>query len=178
MCLPGNRFRAVLEVSPINFALKSDEEQEVVIDNFQSFLNSLSMPIQILMRARSVDMQQYTAFWKQKAATEKEEVYKQQIENYTKFVNQLVADNSILTRKFYVVVPAPELSKERDEEIIRQTLLMNCDIVAKGLARMGMQTKMLDSLEVLDLFYTFYNPKRAKLQPLANLAQSIMAAEI
>ncbi len=178
LSLPGKKYRAVLEVSPVNFALKSEEEQEVVIDNYQRFLNSLSMPIQIIMRARAVDMDQYTASWREKAKNEKNPIYKKQIEDYTEFVDKLVTDNSILTRKFYVVVPDTVAKKQdasTDADLVRQRILLNCDIVAKGLNRLGMQTRMLESLEVLDLFYTFYNPKRAKVQPLTNLAQNSMA---
>lgn len=175
LCLPGNKYRVILEVSPINFALKSEEEQEAVIDNYQSFLNSLSIPIQILMRSRAVDMDNYTNSWNERADKETSAIYKQQIRNYTKFVNELVTDNSILTRKFYIVIPDEDKSKKTDVELIRQRILLNCDIIGKGLARMGMQTRLLNDLEVLDLFYSFYNPERAKLQPITNLAQSIVA---
>ncbi len=174
--LPGNRYRAILEVTPINFALKSDEEQEVIIDSFQAFLNALPCPMQIVMRTRSVDMDKYTSAWEERAEKEKDPVYKKQIDNYGKFVRQIVADNSVLTRKFYVVVPEnTDKMHIKDADIIRQHVLLNCDIITKGLSRIGMQTRMLDSLEVLDLFYSFYNPSRAKVQPLSNIAKSVLS---
>lgn len=176
LCLPGNRYRAILEVSPINFALKSDEEQEVIIDSFQAFLNALPCSIQIVMRTRAVDMDSYTHTWDERAAQEKDPTYKKQIENYSKFVQQIVTENSVLTRRFYVVVPAAaDKIKSKDSDIIRQHILLNCDIITKGLSRIGMQTRMLDSLEVLDLFYSFYNPTRAKIQPLSNLASNVLS---
>lgn len=179
LCLPGGRYRAILEVTPINFALKSDDEQEVIIDSFQAFLNALPCSMQIVMRTRAVDMDQYTSAWKERAEKEKDPIYKQQIENYSKFVQEIVTDNSVLTRRFYVVVPASaEKVQNKDADIIRQHILLNCDIISKGLSRMGMQTRMLDSLEVLDLFYSFYNPTRAKVQPLSNLAKSILSEAI
>lgn len=41
LVLPGNEYRQILETSSVNFELKSEEEQDVIIDSFQNFLNSL-----------------------------------------------------------------------------------------------------------------------------------------
>lgn len=177
LCLPGNRFRAILEVTPVNFALKSDAEQEIIIDGFQAFLNSLPCPLQVVMRTRAVDMDHYTNVWDERAKKETNPIYKKQIENYSKFVQQIVADNSVLTRRFYIVVSdgaARGNDKDKDADITKQHIMLNCDIISKGLARIGMQSRLLDDLEILDLFYTFYNPERAKIQPLSNLAKSIL----
>ena len=57
--LSNNQYRAVLETSSINFELKSEAEQDVIIDSFQNFLNSLSFPVQILVRVREIDADQY-----------------------------------------------------------------------------------------------------------------------
>src|SRR5437762_4112110 len=59
LILPGNQYRTVIETSSINFELKSDEEQDVLIDSFQNFLNSLSCPLQILIRVREIDVDHY-----------------------------------------------------------------------------------------------------------------------
>ena len=176
LSLPGRKNRAVLEITPINFALKSDREQEAIIDNFQSFLNSLSTPIQIIMRARSVDMDEYTKGWTARAEKEENDLFKKQIENYTKFVNEIVADNKILTRRFYVVVPDEQTGS--DAELSRQRIMINCEAVSKGLGRMNIKTRLLEDIEVLDLFYSFYSPKKAKVQPLSNLARNVIAESL
>jgi hypothetical protein len=61
-------------------------------------------------------------------------------------------------------------TEETDFDYIKEQLYLNCDIVGKGLARLGMQTMSLSSLEVLDLFYSYYNPAQAKRQPLSTQA--------
>jgi len=53
-----------------------------------------------------------------------------------------------------------------DFELIQEQLKLRTDIVSKGIARLGMQTDILNSLEVLDLFYSFYNQAQSKIQPL------------
>lgn len=165
LLLPGNQYRTVLEVSPVNFELKSEDEQDALIDTFESFLNSLPCPMQIIVRIRELDMTKYLADLQTKLAVEKEEIYQSQLENYSEFVQGLVADNKILSRHFYVVLPYS--SKDApDFETAKEQLIINSDIVSKGLSRLGVQTRQLSNLEVLDLFHSFYNPGQAKRQPI------------
>lgn len=165
LLLPNNRYRAVLHVSSVNFELKSEAEQDALIDTYQSFLNSLATDLQIIIRVRELDLDKYIADFGAKQEAETEDIYKQQIENYIKFVRQLVTTKKILTRHFYVVVP---LNAESDFAIAREQLSLSVDIVAKGLARMGMHARQLSNLELLDLFYSYYSPSDGKQQPLTD----------
>lgn len=171
LLLPGNRYRMVLQVSSINFELKSEAEQDSVIDNYQSFLNSLSTPLQILVRVREMDMDKYMADFKQQLKDERLRIYREQIKNYTQFIKTLVTTNKILSRQFFLIIPYD--GTEKDFTLVHEQLALSTDMVAKGLARLGMQARRLDSLEILDLFYSFYNPKLAKIQPLS--AQTLQA---
>ena len=165
LLLPDNKYRAVLQVSSINFELKSEAEQDALIDTYQSFLNSLATDLQIIVRVRELDLDKYLADFDAKRQAEDQAIYQRQIENYVKFVTQLVTTKKILTRHFYVVVP---LNNEADFDIAKEQLSLSVDIVAKGLARMGMQCRQLSSLELLDLFYSYYSPSDAKQQPLTD----------
>ena len=164
LLLPGHKYRAMLHISSINFELKSEAEQDALIDTYQSFLNSLATPLQIMIRIREMDMDKYLEDFNAKFAQEKQKVYQDQIANYTEFVGTLITKNKILSRSFYVILPYD--NKETDFEIVKEHLNLNVDIVSKGLARLGMQARRLDSLEILELFYSFYSPAQAKRQPL------------
>lgn len=165
MTLPDNQHRLVLHTSSVNFELKSEDEQDTLIDAYQSVLNSLVCPIQILICIREMDLDKYNEDFQAKLRNETKTIYKQQIINYTEFVNKLVSKNKILSRHFYVVLPYG--SKEGlDFDIVREQLYLNADIISKGLARLGMRTRRLTSLELLDFFYSFYNPVHAKTQPI------------
>ncbi len=166
LILPGGKYRTVLEASSVNFELKSDEEQDVLIDNFQNFLNSLPCPIQILIRIREIDIDDYLEKLSEKSKSEKEKVYIKQIKNYSKFVKKLVSGNKILSRRFYVVIPHEPEDGKGEFSLVREQIKLNQDIVVKGLERLGMKTKHLDSIEVLELFYSFYNPAQSKTQQL------------
>lgn len=166
LILPDEQYRVILEASAINFELKSDDEQDAIIEAYQSFLNSLPCPVQVLARIREMDMQQYLDNFREASAQESEPIYRTQINNYAEFVQSLISTNKILSRRFYVVIPYAN-NDNADFETIHEQLLLNTDIVSKGLSRLGIHTRQLGSLEVLDLFYSFYSPLQSKRQPIS-----------
>jgi len=173
LILPGNEYRAVLQVSSLNFELRSEEEQDAIIDTYESFLNSDGSSLQILIRTREIDMDKYLEDLALRLNDETEDIYRDQLKNYDKFIRSLITTNKILTRHFYIVVPY-RASGKTDFELIQEQLNLKLDIVAKGMTRIGMHTKELSSLEVLDLFYSFYSPSQAKIQPLTEQALQLI----
>ena len=166
LVLPKQEYRVILESSSINFELKSEEEQDVLIDGFQNFLNSLPCQLQILIRVREIDINRYLQEISLTKKTEKEKAYKNQIDNYCDFINNLVAGNKILSRKFYIVIPYYHTEKNKDFQLIKEQLRLLTDIVIRGFAKLGMKARSLNSLEILDLFYSFYNSEQIKTQAL------------
>ncbi len=166
LVLPNNEYRVIIETSSINFELKSEAEQDVLIESFQNFLNSLPCPLQMLIRVREVDIDRYLDQISHNKKNEKEKIYKDQIENYSEFIKDLVSGNKILSRKFYVVIPYHHTDKNKDFNLIKEQIHLNRDIVHRGIEKLGMKARQLDSIELLDLFYSFYNPAQAKTQEL------------
>ncbi len=164
LILPNNRYRMVLETSSVNFELKSDEEQDVLLESFQNFLNSLPCPLQILIRVREVDVVRYLEQITKSKQSEKESVYREQIDNYASFIRQVVSGNKILTRKFYVVIPYEHTGWGKDFGVIKEHMYLQRDLVLRGLEKLGMKARCLDSLEVLNHFYSFYNSEQSKTQ--------------
>jgi hypothetical protein len=164
LVLPNNEYRMVIETSSINFELKSDEEQDVLLEGYQNFLNSLPGKLQILVRVREVDVDRYLEEISKSKLTEKEDVYKKQIENYCEFIKSVVSGNKILSRRFYIIIPYKAV--EKDFSVIKEHIMLQRDIVMRGLEKVGMKARPLTNLEVLDLFYSFYNPKQTKTQEL------------
>ncbi len=166
LLIPDNQYRLVLETSSVNFELKSEEEQDVIIDSFQNFLNSLPCQVQILIRIREVDVDHYVEQLIESQENEQEKIYKDQIKNYCTFVKNLVSGSKILSRRFYIVIPYHHQDKTNDFELIKEHIHLNRDIVMRGLEKLGMKASQLDSLALLDLFYSFYNPNQVKTQSL------------
>jgi hypothetical protein len=170
LMLSKHEYRVALEVSSVNFELKSEDEQDALIDTYESFLNSLPCAVQIIVRLREIDMSGYLADLKDKRAHESEPVYQDQIDAYSEFVQSLVADNRILSRRFYVILPY----NADDFATAKEQLTGNADLATKGFMRLGMRTRQLDSLEILDLFHSFYNPVQAKAQPLTDRVAQLL----
>jgi len=173
LMLPNNEYRAILQVSSLNFELRSEEEQDAIMDTYESFLNSVGSSLQILIRTREIDMDKYLEDLKVRLDDEQEQVYRDQLVNYDEFIRTLIQSNKILTRHFYIVVPY-HASNKADFELVQEQLNIKLDIVAKGMMRIGMHTKELSSLETLDLFYSFYSPTQAKIQPLTDHALQLI----
>lgn len=165
LILPHDHYRTILQVSALNFELKSEEEQDAIIDTYESFLNSVGTNLQVLIRTREIDMDKYLEDLRERLDGETETVYRKQLTNYDDFIRSLISTNKILTRHFYVIIPYTAPAKT-DFELIKEQLNLKTDIVAKGMTRLGMHTRQLSSLEILDIFYSFYSPTQAKVQPL------------
>ncbi len=165
LVLPDNEYRMVLETSSVNFELKSEDEQEVIIESFQNFINSLTTKLQILIRVREVDIDNYVAEIDRTKTKENEDIYKDQISNYCEFIQNLVSGNKILSRRFYIVIPYSAEDKN-DFGLVKEQLALNRDLIIRGLERLGMKARQLESIEILDLFYSFYNQSQIKTQEL------------
>ncbi|MEI6478572.1 MAG: TraC family protein [bacterium] len=164
LVLPDGRYRTVLQTSSLNFELQSEEEQDALVDTFQSFLNSLTSPVQILIRVRELDIDRYLEDFESSRTDETVEVYREQFKDYSGFIRKLVAGNKILSRRFYLVVPYNDTTG--DFQVVKAQLSMETEIIIKGLEKLGMTARSLPGLEILDLFYGFYNPQKGKSQPL------------
>ena len=164
LMLPRREYRLILESSSINFELMSEDEQDALIDAYQNFLNSLNSNFQIVVKIRELDMDKYLETFKARMNNKDDLIYLEQAQNYMEFVSGLVSNNKILTRKFYIVLPYK--ADSNDFSVITEQLKLQADIVAKGLGRLGMQVRKLNSLEILDIFYSFYSPGQAKRAPL------------
>lgn len=162
--LPSNQYRSVLEVSSINFELMSKTEQDALTDIYQSFLHSLGNDIQIIVRVRELDMEKYIDEFKNRLNQSDQAIYKKQAKQYLSFIRGLVSDNKVLSRRFFVVISPGSVAETYEQA--KEHLQLQIDGVAKGLGKLGMQTSVLEGIELLDLFYSFYSPTQAKRQPL------------
>ncbi len=169
LILPRGNYRTIIETSSINFELKSDAEQDAIIENYQSFLNSLGWSLQIIIRTREIDLDAYLSEIDMRAEKEEVAIYKKQLISYAAFIRGLVSVNHILSRSFYVVIPL-NMPMKADFDLAKEQLALRTEIIVKGLQRLGMNVRVLSGLEILNLYYTFYNPQQAKIQPLTSAA--------
>lgn len=165
-----SRYRQIIQVSSINFQLKSEMEQDNVIDNYESFLNSLNFHIQILIRTRQTHVEDYLKDIDLKIELENTLIYRQQLIDQKKFIKDLIKSNRILNKSFYVIIPL-DLNTKTDFENVKQQLKLRTDLIIKNLAKLNVSSKLLNSLEIIDLFYSFYNSSEARLHPITSVNQ-------
>lgn len=159
------KYFTIIQTSSINFQLKNESEQDNVIDIYEGFLNSLNFPIQILIRTREMDIDDYLGSINQKITKEKNSIYLQNLKEYKNFVLELVSQNKILSKFFYLIIPI-ELDQGQEFNLVKKQLELRIELIQKNLKKLNIISFPLDSLAIIDLFYSFYNPIKAKIQPI------------
>jgi type IV secretory pathway VirB4 component len=97
--------RQIVMVSGVNFALKSDAEQTLIVQAYQNFLNSIDFPLQIIVHSRKVNIDTYVENLLQRKESEPSPLLQSQIDEYVNFIKEFVEKNAIMEKTFLVVVP-------------------------------------------------------------------------
>jgi len=139
---------AIIEVIPMNFMLKTEEEKESIIIGFQKFLNSLDFPIQIHISSNPIKLGEHFSYTDKKAK-EKEDM-KELVDSYCGFVRKSIEDNNIQNRNFYVII------KEKDN------LDMQVKVCSEGLKSLGLKVKRLNDKALIELFHNYIANKKQK----------------
>src|SRR3990167_9355702 len=103
--LKNGGLRKIIMVDGINFDLKSDEEQNIIVHTYQNLLNALDFSIQINIHSRKLNIDGYIGSLENRLASENNELLKIQLEEYIEFVKSFVKANAIMSKSFFVVVP-------------------------------------------------------------------------
>ncbi|MBU1987413.1 hypothetical protein KKF94_01615 [Patescibacteria group bacterium] len=184
--------RAVLLVPSINFALKSEDEQNAIIASYVSFLNNLDFVIQIVIQSRELNIDNYLEQLKQKEKEQTNRLLKMQTSEYLYYINELISMEKIMNRRFYICIPYnPLYNSERKSffkslfqifsanslvEIKKKKFETYCNIlnrridnIQSGLASMGLNAARLDTQSLIELFYNTYNPVVSLNQKLTDV---------
>lgn len=180
MTLKDGSMRAIVLATSINFSLKSDDERNAIILQFQDFLNSLDFGIEITISSRRLDIRPYLALLEERYKEQTNDLMKIQTREYIDFIKKFTESTSIMTKTFFVVVPydpamvdikggiTNRLFKKSSSEIEsrknasfeenRTQLEQRLSVVEQGLSRCGLRTVRLGDEEMIELFYKTFNP--------------------
>lgn len=187
--LKNGGLRAVLRTSSINIHLKSEEEQNAIIYSYQNFLNTLEFPLQINVRSKKLDLDNYLDTLKEVAAKQANTLLREQTLDYIDYVERLIEYADIMQKEFFVIVPydpprakkatifqkfiehmtpkdslAKLRQREREFETLRKGLMQRVNIVTSGLENCGLKVEQLKTDELVTLFYECFNPRTSRLQ--------------
>jgi hypothetical protein len=189
--LKDGSLRSLLMASSINLALKSQDEQQAIIAQFQNFLNSLEFSVQFFVESRQLDIRPYIALLEERLAVELDDLMKIQIREYIAFIKDFTSRANIMTKNFFIVVPYDPaliargggltsllpggkggqtvLTDEQFEQY-RTQLQQRTAVIEQGLVRTGVRVVSLGTEEVIELFYKLFNPgELEKPLQIANL---------
>ena len=188
--LKDGTLRSVLMVSSINFALKSEDEQQAIISQYVSFLNSLEFPLQVVIQSRRLNIEKYIEKLKEAERNQKNELLKIQIADYRAFVNELVDLGQIMQKHFFVVIPYSPLSDkqkgffQRAGEVLspatsvrlaedrfqqrKSALEIRVGHIKSALNSMGLKSVRLDTQGLIELYYRVYNPELYESQKMVD----------
>ena len=179
--LKDEGLRAIVLANSINLALKSNDEQQATIMQFQNFLNTLDFSVQISIQSRRLDIRPYLMLLEDRLKVQSEPLLKLQTKEYIEFIKSFTDSVSIMTKSFFVVVPythtvlksdsgilgnffskknkaEAEALKQVDFEEKRSQLEERIAVIQQGLGRCGINSAQLGTEEVVEVFYKVFNP--------------------
>ena len=182
--LKDGSLRTLLMASSINLALKSQDEQQAIIAQFQNFLNSLEFTVQFFIESRDLDIRPYIELLEDRYVAELDDLMKIQIREYITFIKDFTERSNIMSKNFFIVVPYDpalvtrgtgvggtlsalfSVKKNTDTDVALDTqfeeyrtqLEQRVSVVEQGLVRTGVRIVPLGTEEVIELFYKLFNP--------------------
>jgi type IV secretory pathway VirB4 component len=194
--LKNGGLRAILQTTSINFNLKSEEEQNSIIYGYQSFLNSLEFPVQIVVQSRKLDVDKYIETVREIGDQHTNVLLKEQTHEYCDYILKLVEYADIMEKKFYVVVPYdPYRSRKqstfskfmsgisssdsvdaikrrhREFEDLNKNLTERISAVMAGLEGCNLRVAQLNTSQLIELFYQIYNPLTSRNEKIEDLGK-------
>lgn len=184
--LKNGGLRSVIEVTGVNMDLKSEEEQTIILTSWRNFLNNLNFSLEIVICSRRANIDKFIQFIQDKTNQESIELLKIQGEDYMNFIKSLIAENNIMRKYFYLVIPYdPILIKPKtfldsftnlfnmnrnaftginpltEEEFNQayQQLIIRRDLIINQLYRLGLHSRPLTTVELINLYSSLYNPE-------------------
>ncbi|MBI5220478.1 MAG: hypothetical protein HY978_01415 [Candidatus Liptonbacteria bacterium] len=180
--------RQILLVGGMNFALKSEVEQNVITQSYQEFLNGLDFTVQTVIHSRKINIEKYLTKLEKRRVDEPSSLLQNQMLEYQSFIRGFVHDNPIMRKLFLVVVPydtvtlpsresagkflpflkskdtsaAAAQTSAADEAEFQKNLTQlgqRVEQVMEGLRAVGLEVKLLGNEQLVELFYNFYNPE-------------------
>jgi hypothetical protein len=188
-------FRAVVACKSINFDLMSSREREGVEFSYQNFLNALNHPVQILIRSQRIDIGPYIDHLVQIRQNQDNMLLNVLMDDYINFIDVLSQEANIMDKSFFIVIPYYPMGDisnfvEQGKGFFSKLLARPQNVVTKidtqtyekakseiknrvdgvmaGLFQLGIQSVQLNTKELGELYYNFYNPDTAVREPLGD----------
>lgn len=167
----------VLESTSLNFGLLSEKEQEAVIVAYGALINSLSFPIQIVVRSQIKDIRRYMQYLDRARGNITNPKLLKVMESYQQFVRDTIKKRNVLGKNFYIVLPFTPyelggaksaasaakrsgplpFSKSYAVKKAKIALYPKRDHLSRQAGRLGIKLRQLTTSQLIDLYYSIFN---------------------
>lgn len=182
----------VLESTSLNFGLLSEREQEAVVAAYAALINSLSFPIQIVIRTQRKDISQYIQYIDNAATKIQNPKLASLMQSYRKFVLETTRKRNVLGKRFFLIIPFSPLelgvaqsfklltkrsgplpyTKDYVLKKAKVALLPKRDHLIRQGARLGLRLRQLDTQQVTELLYNVYNPPKETVKEKKEVSET------
>jgi hypothetical protein len=193
LVLKDGLMRGIIAVSSANFALKSGEEQQLIINAFQGVLNALEFPIQILVQSRKLNLDPYIEKLRQLEDAQQNDLLRVKMQEYIEYINQMLDQINIMKKDFYIIVgyeptsakigfftsiarvlnPTKVIKKKREDfNRDKQFLNQRMDQIVSRFSSLDLKISSLNTEQLIALMYNSYNPdtlESVRLKDVASL---------
>lgn len=155
-----DRYIKILEIEPINFMLRSSEEQFNIISSFASWLKISPMRLQFKSITRKADSDKHIAMVRSELEVEENQACKRQGEGYLRFIKD-VGSREALTRRFFLIFQYEEVRRGDSEDFgqiygMMQTVEQNARAYFAQCGNSIVQSKDPDEATA-EILYMFFN---------------------
>ena len=171
------RYIKILEIEPINFMLRSEEEQYEIICSFASWLKISPVHLQFKSITRKADSDKHIAMLRKEMETEESEQCKKLSEGYIRLIKD-VGSREALTRRFFLIFRYEELRRNENSDYgqICSTLLTAEQNARAYFMQCGnniLQPKDLDEATA-EILYMFFNRRSCVEEPFHSRVDRIV----
>lgn len=171
------RYIKILEIEPINFMLRSEEEQYEIICSFASWLKISPVHLQFKSITRKADSDKHIAMLRKETETEESEQCKLLSEGYIRLIKD-VGSREALTRRFFLIFRYEELRRNENSDYgqICSTLLTAEQNARAYFMQCGnniLQPKDPDEATA-EILYMFFNRRSCVEEPFHSRVDRIV----
>lgn len=171
------RYIKILEVEPINFTLRSDEEQFNIISSYASWLKISPMRLQFKSMTRKADSDKHIAMVQEELAQEENPQCKEIGDDYIRLIRD-VGSREALTRRFFLIFQYEAVGRHEGDNYAKifgmlQSAEQNARAYFSQCGNSIVQPKDPDEA-VAEILYMFFNRRSCVDEPFATRVNRVV----
>lgn len=172
----------IIEILPVNFKLKSIQEQKAILMGYKAFLKACRFDMQLVVQSRRADTTPHISRIKEFYNKENNSKVQEMMMDYINLVRNMSLRRKSISRRFFIVItykpPADTPIKDiKYEDIVQdfhdkalkiKEYLNKCGNSVVEYEEHGQEGISLEDNQILNVLYTYLNKRLAPIQALEN----------